>query len=82
MVRRRGRRETRTGPRRRRNCRTRSISAGHWASYPYTLANGRCFQIFCIVGDFSHEGLATVVDTSLSGDPSAAETYNASWESN
>ena len=51
----------------------------HWASCPYALANGRCFQIFCIVGDFSHEGLATVVDTSLSGVPSAAETYNASW---
>ena len=32
-----------------------------------TFSDGRCFRILCIVDDFSHECLATVVDTSLSG---------------
>ena len=33
-----------------------------------TLSDGRRFRILCVVDDFSRECLATVVDTSLSGD--------------
>lgn len=37
------------------------------------LTDGRCFRILCVIDDFSRECLATVVDTSLSGERVARE---------
>jgi putative transposase len=45
-----------------------------------TLGDGRRFRILCIVDDFSHECLATVVDTSLSGVRVARELERLSLE--
>ena len=38
-----------------------------------TLTDGRCFRILCVIDDFSRECLATIVDTSISGERVAQE---------
>jgi putative transposase len=41
-----------------------------------TLSEGRRFRILCVIDDFSRECLATVVDTSLTGERVARELDN------